>query len=99
MKLTRNGRRWGAMVSLAAMLTVAGCSAAGGEIVQAGSVLTDSAENDFAPSVVVTTTILGSVVSDIATCAVGDDSRVLKHAPTKLASFTARDEFLRSSRE
>ncbi len=62
--------------SLAAMLTVAGCSAAGGEIVQAGSVLTDSAENDFAPSVVVTTTILGSVVSDIATCAVGDDSRV-----------------------
>ena len=76
MKLTRNGRQWGAMVSLAAMLTVAGCSAAGGEIVQAGSVLTDSAENDFAPSVVVTTTILGSVVSDIATCAVGDDSRV-----------------------
>jgi len=64
------------MVSLAAMLTVAGCSAAGGEIVQAGSVLTDSAENDFAPSVVVTTTILGSVVSDIATCAVGDDSSV-----------------------
>ena len=76
MNLTRNERKWGAMVSLAAMLTVAGCSAAGGEIVQAGSVLTDSAENDFAPSVVVTTTILGSVVSDIATCAVGDDSRV-----------------------
>ncbi|MDA7814707.1 metal ABC transporter substrate-binding protein [Pontimonas sp.] len=76
MKLTRNGRRWGAMVSLAAMLTVAGCSEAGGETVEAGSVLTDSAENDFAPSVVVTTTILGSVVSDIATCAVGDDSSV-----------------------
>lgn len=64
------------MVSLAAMLTVAGCSAAGGETVEAGSVLTDSAEDDFAPSVVVTTTILGSVVSDIATCAVGDDSSV-----------------------
>ena len=76
MTLTRNGRRRGAMVSLAAMLTVAGCSAAGGETVEAGSVLTDSAEDDFAPSVVVTTTILGSVVSDIATCAVGDDSRV-----------------------
>ena len=76
MKLTRNGRQWGAMVSLAAMLTVAGCSAAGGETVEAGSVLTDSAEDDFAPSVVVTTTILGSVVGDIATCAVGDDSSV-----------------------
>jgi len=58
------------------MLTVAGCSTAGVETIEAGSVLTDSAENDFAPSVVVTTTILGSVVSDIATCAVGDDSSV-----------------------
>ena len=81
MNLTRNERKrnervWGAMVSLAAMLTVAGCSAAGGETVEAGSVLTDSAEDDFAPSVVVTTTILGSVVGDIATCAVGDDSSV-----------------------
>ena len=81
MNLTRNERKrnervWGAMVSLAAMLTVAGSSAAGGETVEAGSVLTDSAEDDFAPSVVVTTTILGSVVGDIATCAVGDDSSV-----------------------
>ncbi len=76
MKPTTNKRLWGATVSLAAMLTVAGCSTAGVETIEAGSVLTDSAENDFAPSVVVTTTILGSVVSDIATCAVGDDSSV-----------------------
>ena len=75
-KRTTNKRLWGATVSLAAMLTVAGCSTAGVETIEAGSVLTDSAENDFAPSVVVTTTILGSVVSDIATCAVGDDSSV-----------------------
>ena len=76
MKPTTNKRLWGATVSLAAMLTVAGCSTAGVETSEAGSVLTDSTPSQSAPSVVVTTTILGSVVSDIATCAVGDDSSV-----------------------
>ena len=76
MKPTINKRLWGATVSLAAMLTVAACSTAGVETSEAGSVLTDSTPSQSAPSVVVTTTILGNVVSDIATCAVGDDSSV-----------------------
>ena len=71
MKIKRNERLLGATVSLVGMLAVAGCTAASDEIVQADSV----------PSVVVTTTILGSVVSDIATCAVGDDSSVTVMMP------------------
>ena len=71
MKIKRNERLLGATVSLVGMLAVAGCTAASDEIVQA----------DSGPSVVVTTTILGSVVSDIATCAVGDDSSVTVMMP------------------
>lgn len=71
MKIKRNERLLGATVSLVGMLAVAGCTAASDEIVQLDSV----------PSVVVTTTILGSVVSDIVTCAVGDDSSVTVMMP------------------
>ena len=71
MKIKRNERLLGATVSLVGMLAVAGCTAASDEIVQA----------DSGPSVVVTTTILGSIVSDIATCAVGDDSSVTVMMP------------------
>mgnify|MGYP006138198875 CR=1 FL=1 len=76
MKIKRNERLLGATVSLVGMLAVAGCTAASDEIVQ-----TNSAQLDSVPSVVVTTTILGSVVSDIATCAVGDDSSVTVMMP------------------
>ena len=76
MKLTRSERFFGATVSLAAMVAVAGCSSASYEVDP-----TDSAQTDSMPSVVVTTTILGSVVSDIVICSVGDDSSVTVMMP------------------
>ncbi len=61
------------LIGLSALLLSA-CSAAPTGETTTGSDEVAVSESRLAPSVVVTTTILGSVVGDILTCAAGDDS-------------------------
>ena len=55
-------------------LVLTSCSAAPAEQTPSGIGEVGENQSPMAPSVVVTTTILGSVVGDILTCATGDDS-------------------------
>jgi len=55
-------------------LVLTSCSAAPAEQTPGGIGEVGENQSPMAPSVVVTTTILGSVVGDILTCAMGDDS-------------------------
>ena len=67
-------RRFPAVLIGLSALVLTSCSAAPTEQTPSGIGEVGENQSPMAPSVVVTTTILGSVVGDILTCATGDDS-------------------------
>ena len=67
-------RRFPAVLIGLSALVLTSCSAAPAEQTPSGIGEVGENQSPMAPSVVVTTTILGSVVGDILTCATGDDS-------------------------